>query len=189
MASILRKNELSNPEGTPPNDSWWRRVRRWVLQALIVLGVFLTVSHWQTRDLLPHGETLAPQFALSDLEGRVVRLSDYQGKSVLLHFWATWCGVCRQEVGTLNALLDSLDEDQVLLTVVANGHDRDAVQTFMRERGVRYPVLLGSDAIIDQYRITIFPTNYFLDAEGHVTSTTVGMSTRWSFKARMGCGS
>lgn len=157
------------------------------MQLLIALSVFFAVSHWQTRRLLPAGDAPAPDFTLSTIEGRSVRLSDYEGKTVLLHFWATWCGVCRHEVGALNDLLESLDEDQVLLTVAADGDDVEAVRRFVEERGVRYPVLLGNDAIIDAYRITMFPTNYFLDPSGRISASTTGMSTRWAMRARMGC--
>lgn len=153
----------------------------------MVVGVFLLASQWQTRNHLPRGAHLAPDFSLTDLEGNTVRLSDYRGKKVLLHFWATWCGVCRHEVGALNSLKESLGEDEVLLTVVANGRDRDAVSDFVRERDVRYPVLLGDEGILEAYRVSMFPTNYFLDPEGQVSASTVGMSSRWSLQARLGC--
>lgn len=157
------------------------------MQALIALSVFLAVSHWQTRRLLPTGDAPAPDFALTDLDGRTVRLSDYAGKTVLLHFWATWCGVCRHEVGALNDLADSLGDDQVLLTVAADGANVAGVRRFVAERGARYPVLLGDEAIVDAYRVNVFPTNYFIAPSGRISASTVGMSTRWSLKTRMSC--
>lgn len=170
-----------------PGSTRRRGVVRNLLQVALVLGVLLAVGHWQTRNLLPRGEAIAPEFTLADLNGRRVRLSDFRGKTVLLHFWATWCGVCRQEVGALNALAESLGEDQVLLAVVADSDDPAAIEQFVREHSVRYPVLLGDDRVIDAYRVNMFPTNYFLDRDGRIAGTTVGMSTRWSLRARMGC--
>lgn len=170
-----------------PSRSRGRQLLRFGMQVLIALSVFLAVSHWQTRRLLPAGDAPAPDFALTDLEGNTVRLSDFAGKTVLLHFWATWCGVCRHEVGALNDLASSLGDDQVLLTVAADGDNVAGVRRFIEERGARYPVLLGNDGVIDAYRINVFPTNYFIDPKGRITASTVGMSTRWSLKTRMSC--
>lgn len=175
----------AGPEGRPVSLA--RRALRVVGQLLLAFGVFFAVSHWQTRRLLPPGETPAPDFTLTTLQGEPVRLSDFRGKTVLLHFWATWCGVCRQEVGALNSLADSLDDDQVLVTIVADGDDRAAVERFVAERGVRYPVLLGNDELVAAYRVSMFPTNYFVDPSGRIAGSTVGMSTRWMLRTRMGC--
>src|SRR6478752_6520889 len=142
------------PEATPPNDasqkaaadgtgsastaesprpevapSRLRRFRRYALEALAVVVIFLLASHFQTRDLLPD-DSPAPNLALRDLDGNVVRLADFRGKRVLLHFWATWCGVCAQEVGALNATLDALPAGEALVTVVADGDDEAAVRKF-----------------------------------------------------------
>lgn len=181
------KPQSEPPTATRNAHTSLRRWLRLLVQLLLLVGVFLVVSRWQTRHHLPRKASPAPDFTLTDLEGNPVRLSDFRGKTVLLHFWATWCGVCRHEVGALNALAKSLGDDEVLLSVVANGRDRDAIARFVAERGVRYPVLLGNEAVLEAYRVTMFPTNYFLDREGRITSSTVGMSSRWSLKARMGC--
>lgn len=164
-----------------------RRFLRLGAQILLLVGVFVIAGRWQTRQHLPRKASPAPDFTLTDLQGNRVRLSDFRGKTVLLHFWATWCGVCRHEVGALNAVAESLDENEVLLTVVADGDERDAISHFVNERGVRYPVLLGNEAVLEAYRVTMFPTNYFLDREGRIATSTVGMSSRWSLQARMGC--
>lgn len=180
-----------NPSPSVPSPSrqisWRRRVLRVLMQVLLALGVFLVVSEWQTRRLLPRGVTEAPDFELATLDGQRVRLSDYRGKTVLVHFWATWCGVCRHEVDALNALAENLDDDEVLLTIAADGEDVQAVRRFVSERGAKYPVLLGGEDIVSAYRVTMFPTNYFVNEDGRIAASTVGMSTRWMLRARMGC--
>ncbi len=180
------------PEGSaqpePPREppSRLRRLRRYALEALAVVVIFLLASHFQTRNLVDH-DAPAPNLTLRDLDGKVVSLADFRGKRVLLHFWATWCGVCTQEVGALNATYDALPEDQALVTVVADGDDEAAVRKFVAERGVRYPVLLGTDAAVRAFRVSAFPTNYYVTADGRVDSATVGMSSRWGMRARLGC--
>jgi len=160
---------------------------RWVLEALVVLGLFAAVSAWQTRELPSDGP--APALALKTLDGTVVRLEELRGKTLLLHFWATWCGVCRYEIPAVNAVYDGLDGREALLSVVADSEDVDNVRRFVAERGIRYPVLLATPEVLERYRVRAFPTNYFIDPGGMIRSSTMGMSTRWSLAARMGCAS
>lgn len=182
------------PDERPPADapsvgekpSRARRIRRYLLEAGFVVGVFLTVSHLQTRDLVPD-DLPAPELALRDLEGKTVRLADLRGKRVLLHFWTTWCGVCQHEVGALNATQAALSPDEVLLTVAADGDNRAAVDRFVKERGAKYPILLGDEELARRFRVSMFPTSYYLDAEGRIKDATVGMSTRFAMRMRLGC--
>ena len=151
----------------------------------VILGVFAAGSAWQTRDLSSDGA--APAFALKTLDGNVVRLEDLRGKTVLLHFWATWCGVCRYETSALNALHARLGGPEALLSVVADSENVDHVRRVIAERGIRYPVLLGTPDVLGRYRVSAFPTNHFVSPSGTIRSSSVGMSTRWSLAARMGC--
>jgi peroxiredoxin len=180
--------EAEAPEMTaaPAGPSRARRIRRYVLEGALVVGVFLTVSHLQTRKLIPD-DTKAPDLTLRDLDGRTVTLADLHGKRVLLHFWATWCGVCQHEVGALNATQAALAPDEVLLTVVADGDNRAAVEKFANERGVRYPILLGNEDIVRRFHVNVFPTSYYLSPDGRIDDATVGMSTRYAMQTRLGC--
>lgn len=147
-------------------------------------AVYFGITSWRERGLL-EAERAAPPFSLSDLEGGTVALEQYRGKRVLLHFWATWCGVCRREFDALNAVQHSLTNDEVLVSIVADAEDPVAVREFAREHGLAYPVLLAEESTLRDYKIGAFPTNYFLDANGQVRDRTVGMSTRWALSARL----
>jgi peroxiredoxin len=163
------------------------RWRRWAMQGLLAFGVYLALTFWRGRDALPtDGSTLAPVFTLPRAVGGQASLSELAGKTVLLHFWATWCSVCRVEISTLNALYATLGPDQVLLTVVADD-DAGAVRAFMREHGLRYPVLLGTREVLAAYGVSAFPTNYVIDTSGRVSSHTVGISSELGLRARLGC--
>jgi peroxiredoxin len=151
----------------------------------IFVGLFVAVSQWQQSGLLSRGEP-APDFTATTLDGRRVQLSDYRGKRVLLHFWATWCGVCRQEFGMLNRLHHSLAEDSVLLTVVADG-DNPQLAEFVLAQGLDYPILRTERGVLTKYKVGAFPTNYFVDAAGMIRSRTVGLATSWSMRSRLSC--
>ena len=166
-------------------ESRGRRLRRWALEGALVVAVWFGVNAWTERDLVGGGP--APPFELRDLDGNVVSLQALRGKTVALHFWATWCGVCRQELGTLNATHDGLRRDEALYAVVADSEDPQAVRRFVAEHGIRYPVLLGTEETLRAYRVSAFPTNYFIGADGSIRDATRGMTTRWALASRIGC--
>ncbi len=180
------------PDSTPsrrpeaPRPSLARRLRGIAIQVLLVIAVIWGVSAWQTRRLLDNHDAAAPAFELRDLDGRVVRLADLRGKAVMVHFWATWCGVCRLEHGALNAVHGGLDADEALVSIVADSDDADALRRYVEDKGIEYPVLLADEAVVAQYRVGAFPTNYFLRPDGTISSTSVGLSTRFSLAARLG---
>jgi peroxiredoxin len=162
----------------------WRRVLGWALEASFVVAVYLAVSTWQTRHLVDES-TPAPDFSLRTLDGESVSQNSLRGKRVLLHFWATWCGVCRTELSTLDRVYARLGPDEVLLSVAADSDDPERLRAFVREHGIRYPVLLADARVLEDYRVDTFPTNYFLDKDGTVEDRTIGMSTRWGLSARL----
>lgn len=169
-----------------PPRRWPRRVIGWGLQ-LAVLGLVLwLVTSWQQRDLVPQGDS-APGFELRDLTGKTVRLEDYRGKQVVVHFWATWCGVCRREFGDLNAFQAERGDGVALLTIVADGESPEALQDFVAEHDLRYPVLLGTPEVLAAYAVRAYPTSYIVGADGRIQDRTVGYTPEWSLRARASC--
>jgi thiol-disulfide isomerase/thioredoxin len=159
--------------------------RRWAIEIAVVVGLYLALTAYQERHLLP-SHSAAPQFELSTLDGRRVSLESLRGKRVALQFWATWCGVCRREEGTLNAVTKSLDGDEALYAVVADSDDVEMVREFVAREHIDYPVLLGNSDVLAAYHVESFPTTYYVDAEGRIGGRTVGMATRYSMRARFG---
>ncbi len=170
----------------PPKAARGRQLLGWVLRIALFAGAFLAISSWQQSSLLPKGEP-APDFAVTELNGNPVSLSQFRGKPVLLHFWATWCGVCRQEFDALNSLYSDLEDSAVLLSVVADSEDVASLKQFVDTQGLQYPVLLASRKLLSEYKVGAFPTTYFINPAGEIVSRTVGMSTRWSMRARLAC--
>lgn len=119
---------------------------------------------------------LAPDFTLVNLDGKEVSLSDYKGKTVLVNFWATWCGFCDMEMPDLNKL-DKENDDLVVLAVNVM-EEKDIVQEYINEGGYEFEVVLDSDgAITRNYLVSGFPTSYFIDKEGVLLGGVPGMLT------------
>lgn len=109
----------------------------------------------------------APDFALHDLSGRTVRLSDFRGRKVVLNFWASWCPPCKEEMPDFETVYRE-QRDKLIFLGVNMQEPVDAVQRFLRgEVQVTYPIVLDSDGSVTRgYNVRVYPTTYFLDEQG-----------------------
>ncbi|MBI5137442.1 MAG: TlpA family protein disulfide reductase [Nitrospirae bacterium] len=118
----------------------------------------------------------APDFELVDTRGNRVSLSSFRGNVVLLNFWATWCGPCRIEMPTLQALTE--DYAARSFRVVAVAGDPEGVRKvapFMDGLGLTFPGLIDQDGRIqDMYLVNALPMTYVLDRQGVVVYKMVG---------------
>ena len=133
----------------------------------------------------------APDFELVDQFGETHKLSDYQGKTVFLNFWMTWCGPCKQEMPDIQALYEAYGENSEDLVVLGisnpkdpdypnNGDnkDKDEVAQFLEDNGYSYPVVMDlTGDVFAQYGIQAYPTTFMIDKEGNVFGYVPGALT------------
>ena len=120
-------------------------------------------------------ETAAPEFTLSDLEGRDVSLKDYRGKIVFLNFWATWCPPCRNEMPSMEKLYRQLDGSAFAMVAVDLQESSEQVRRFVEAAGFSFTVLLDTSGRTGaSYQVSGIPTTYIIDKEGNVLAHTVG---------------
>lgn len=118
----------------------------------------------------------APDFAMHDISGNLVRLVDLRGSVVLLNFWATWCPPCREEVPSLIRLNAIMDRDGFrMLTVSLDDGGAAAVESFFRMTGHRLPTIPDSDGRLAKlYGVTGIPETFILDRDGVIRKKVVG---------------
>ncbi len=137
----------------------------------------LTEPLAQTQPAVEPGR-YAPDFALTDLNGETVRLSDWRGQVVLLNFWASWCVPCRQEMPLLQATHEAYAGDGLVVLAVNMGEERRRVEGFAADLAVTFPVLADEETTVGTlYRVRGAPTTYFIDREGVIRQRYVGPLT------------
>jgi peroxiredoxin len=112
----------------------------------------------------------APDFELTDRNGRQVKLSDFRDKTVVLNFWATWCPPCRAEMPEMQKFYERIgDNNVIILAVNATNSETStkAVGDWLQEKRYTFPVLFDSKGDLTQiYRIAAFPSTYIIQPGG-----------------------
>lgn len=122
----------------------------------------------------PEKGSLAPDFALELISGESVTLSDYQGKVVLLNFWAVWCPPCRQEMPSFQSIHERYGDEIVILGINAGDSRADAA-SFVQEFGLTFDILLDSRSEVEfLYRVRGLPTTFLIDPQGVIQILHIG---------------
>lgn len=158
------------------------RPRRWFTWSNLVL---LVVAIWAAPRLLPHvaavvggreRAALRPAFSVTTRDGRPLTADSLRGRVVLVNLWATWCAPCRVEMPALQQLADSYAPDGlVVLGLSVDRGPPEAVDRFLAERGIRYPVAIVDDRTVAAFgNVRGYPTSLLLDRDGVVQHTVLG---------------
>ena len=111
----------------------------------------------------------APDFALKSSTGENLRLSEYRGDVVMINFWATWCGPCRQEMPLLDALYARYQRVGFNLLGVNIDDDSRRAMQMIEELGVSFPVLFDARKEVSElYEVNAMPVTVIVDREGNV---------------------
>ena len=120
----------------------------------------------------------APDFTVTDRDGKPVKLSELVGKPVILNFWASWCGPCKSEMPDLEAAYLQYGEDIHFMMVNATDGSRETVDTassYIDGQGYTFPIYFDTtlEASI-KYGASSIPLTYFIDADGNLIARAVG---------------
>ncbi len=136
-----------------------------------VLGAALLASPLSAQD------HTAPGFKLYNiLSTNQITLSQFQGKVVVLNFWATWCPPCKAEIPDLIRIQKEFSNDVVVIGVSVDRESPDYVAGFSEELGINYPVVMADSKLINLYGgIRAIPTTFIIDQDGDIGQKIVGM--------------
>jgi thiol-disulfide isomerase/thioredoxin len=148
-----------------------------------VVALMLYVGYHKARrsgpSFAPHLTTasLAPDFSLESLDGKTMRLSDLRGKAVLLNFWATWCGPCKIEMPWFVELQNQYAGQGLQIVGVAmDDASKEDIDKFAKTMGVNYPILIGKEAVGDQYGgVPALPESFVIGRDGKIVDKIIGL--------------
>lgn len=157
----------------------------WSRDALILIIIFIGVSTWQARNMLKtDGSEQVNQQNLVSLQGEVVPLLA-PDKINLIYFFAPWCQICALSIGNL----EYLDPNKVNVVVVALDFSaKEDVQLFVEKHDVKATVLLGHEALKQQFSIQGYPSYYLVDRNNVIVSSSYGYSSAVGLKLREAFG-
>lgn len=170
-------------------ESWtarWKKLREHkalslLLDVALIVGVFLAIHAWQTRNL-PVNE-LAPETFLPRLDGSGISTPFQPGEAGVVYFFAPWCTVCKTSIDNLDDLVTDGSIAWGAAIALDYGDD-DEVQAFIDQAGVSLPVFMGHSGTASDWSIRAYPTYYVIDAEGRISSRSVGYSTWLGMRVR-----
>jgi len=145
----------------------------------VVLVLILGIRAWQQSGT---ASGPAPALAGELLDGKPVALAAFAGRPVLVHFWATWCPICRAEQGSI----DALARDVPVITVAMQSGSREEVIQFLRKEALSFPVLNDPDGVIAaRWGVRAVPASFIVDGAGQIRFLEIGYSTGVGLRLRL----
>lgn len=125
----------------------------------------------------------APDFTLTSTSGKMINLSDYKGKIVILDFWATWCGPCRMGVPDLVDIQKEFKNKVVVIGIsLDDQRTMNNIKPFMKQYGINYPIVYGTNKVVMDYgNIQAIPTSFVIDKNGYIVDQNIGLVPKSKF--------
>lgn len=129
-----------------------------------------------------------PEFSIQNGDGEDVSISEYRGKKVIINFWASWCPPCIREMPEFQALHNELDEEETILLAInltdGQRETRTLADNFLKENNLDLNVLYDTVGnAFFEFNVTSIPQTFFLDEEGTVQYSILGMTDKETLDA------
>jgi len=137
------------------------------MKKITYLSSFFILLLWTIPNAIAEGYPTAPAWNLTTQAGKPISLSDYQGKPVILHFWATWCPYCKKLQPKLVELQKKYQSSGVEIVSISFNEDDDArPQDEINHRGYDFITAVNGESVASQYGVRGTPTTFFINRQG-----------------------
>jgi thiol-disulfide isomerase/thioredoxin len=153
-----------------------------VLLTGLIIASIVSIAGYLWYKHPPQTEEISwyrPDFSLPDLQGEIRRNSEWDGKVVIVNFWATWCPPCVKEIPMFIKLQEKYAERGLQFVGIATNDYYEAVADFVKDNGINYPVLIGEQEAIDVAisfgnRVAGLPFTVVIDRKGNIVFRHIG---------------
>ncbi len=154
-----------------------KKIGWFMIPVILVASVLMSADN---ACALKDDPPMAPDFTLKDLNGNEITLSDYEGKMLVLNFWATWCPPCRAEIPDfIEVYSEYKDKGLEILGVSVDQASPDQVRQFVDRNEMNYPVAMATRDLFRDYPLPeAIPTTLVIDRTGKIQYKKVGMMSK-----------
>jgi peroxiredoxin len=157
-----------------------RKWRGYALNALVLVVIVVGIRTWQQRDMV---NGAAPALQGVTLNGTPYLLPAHPPRPVLVHFWATWCPICRTEQGSIAAIAHDRSDT---ITIAMQSGSTEKVSSYMREQAIDFPVLNDTDGSVSRaWGVQAVPASFIIDTDGQIHFIEVGYTTELGIRMRL----
>jgi cytochrome c biogenesis protein CcmG/thiol:disulfide interchange protein DsbE len=156
-----------------------------LLAGLLMAGCTVTPTSVHAASVKPGKDRKpAPDFSLKDADGKLVKLSDYRGKVVLLDFWATTCSPCKIEIPWfIDIQRKTKDRGVEILGVAMDDEGWEVVKPFAAKMAINYRLVVGDEPTAKAYGgVDALPTTLLIDRSGKIAAVHVGLTSKKDFE-------
>ncbi len=150
------------------------QIRRGIVLALGLAATLSGANALANKFLLTPTERDLPSFELTELNADTWDAKSISGKPYIVNFWATWCAPCVHELPAMNRAAEQLLDEGVGMVAVNVGESADAINEFMQQVPIDFPVLLGNQMTLPNWKVKGLPTTFIVSAEGEIIAEAVG---------------
>lgn len=146
---------------------------------MVILAIFV-IRAWQQQDLTTG---MAPSFTSKTLSGEIVNSNPLPDEAILVHFWATWCGICKLE----NDNIQAVSEEYKVLNIALQSGTDDELKKYAAENNMQIDNIINdnSGSLARLFGVNVTPSSFFVNTEGKIQFVEIGYVTTWGYKLRL----
>lgn len=150
-----------------------------LLEIGLILLLFILLKTWLQRNMVSGP---APTIQARLLDGRDIDSVSLRGKPLLIHFWASWCNICRLE----QASIESISHDHAVITIAMNSGNAAEVRQYMAQHHLAFPVVNDPDGTLARrYGVRAVPASFIVNPAGEIVFRERGYTTGWGLRLRL----